>query len=118
MEKDNNHFDLERSSDGINFEKVGTVVGSGTTTLLRNYEYTDDIEGLSGIIYYRLKDVDNDGSFGYSKIVALRVVGSSLTASFSVYPNPFESSLKVLVNSNSANEAIINLINTAGQRLV
>jgi len=118
MEKDNNHFDLERSSDGINFEKVGTVVGSGTTTLLRNYEYTDDIEGLSGIINYRLKDVDNDGSFGYSKIVALRVVGSSLTASFSVYPNPFESSLKVLVNSNSANEAIINLINTAGQRLV
>ena len=116
-EKDNNHFDIQRSTDGVNFIKVGTVAGNETSTLTHNYDYADDVTGLSGIVYYRLKDVDDDGAFGYSKIVPLRLDGSSMTASFSAYPNPFSSNIKLLITSVSTKNANVNLLNTAGQRI-
>ncbi len=117
-EKDNDHFDIERSTDGINFTKVGTVEGNGTTSLLHNYSYTDPVSGLSGVVYYRLKDVDVDGKFGYSKIVALRLDGSAISASFSAYPNPFTSNIKLNLTSTRTTNAMVSLTNTAGQRLV
>ncbi|HLY69477.1 MAG TPA: T9SS type A sorting domain-containing protein [Puia sp.] len=116
-EKDNNHFDIERSTDGVNFIKVGMIAGNETSTLIHNYDYADDITGLSGIVYYRLKDVDDDGHFGYSKIVPLRLDGSSMTANFSAYPNPFASNIKLLITSLSTKNANVNLLNTAGQRI-
>ena len=117
LEVDNDHFDIERSSDGVNFVKVGTVKGNGTTSILHYYEYADDISALSGIVYYRLKDVDIDGKFGYSKIIALRLDGSSMSASFSAYPNPFNSNIKLTVSTTKNTNASISIINTAGQRL-
>jgi hypothetical protein len=118
IEKDNDHFDVERSIDGVSFVSVGTVEGSGTTTLLHNYSFNDPLANLSGIIYYRLKDVDVDGKFGYSKIVALRLDGSSMSASFSAYPNPFVSNIKLSVTSERTTNALVSLTNTAGQRLI
>jgi hypothetical protein len=117
LEVDNDHFDIERSNDGVNFVKVGMVEGNGSTTILHYYQYADDLTGLSGIVYYRLKDVDVDGKFGYSKIIALRLDGSSMSASFSAYPNPFNSNIKLTVNTIKNTNANINIINTAGQRL-
>jgi uncharacterized repeat protein (TIGR01451 family) len=116
-EVDNDHFEVERSLDGVNFTEVGTVAGNGSTSLLHNYQYEDNITGLSGIVYYRLKDVDFDGKFGYSQIIAMRLDGSSLSASFTAYPNPFNSNIKLLVTSIKNSNATISLLNTAGQVL-
>ena len=67
-EVNNAHFDIERSSDATRFERIGTLVGKGNTKLNHTYQFTDE-SPKSGINYYRLKQVDFDGGFAYSRIV-------------------------------------------------
>jgi uncharacterized repeat protein (TIGR01451 family) len=116
-ELDNDHFNIERSTDGVNFEKMGTVNGSGTTALSHNYDYTDPLTGLSGIIYYRLEDVDLMGYSTYSNVIALRLDGSALSVSFSIYPNPFVSNIKISVNSTKETTGNVIVNNIAGQQV-
>ncbi|GEM_PF-3050086 len=116
-EKENAYFEVYRSTNGVQFERVGTVAGSGTTGSTNNYQFTDDIEGISGIIYYRLKDIDYDGNGTYSKIISLRGENNAATG-ISVYPNPFVADIKVTVNSSREHMATIRLTNIAGQVLV
>ena len=94
MELNNDHFEIERSEDGVHFEKRGMVLGYGTTTINQYYNYTDPVNTNSSIIYYRLKSVDTDGKSAYSKIIALRLKGN-LNENFSVFPNPFENNVKI-----------------------
>ncbi|MFD2918977.1 T9SS type A sorting domain-containing protein [Terrimonas rubra] len=115
-EKENAYFEIYRSLNGVDFERVGTVAGSGTTGLTNNYQYSDDINGLSGIIYYRLKDIDFDGNGTFSKIISLR--GENNATAIAVYPNPFVGDIKVTVNSSREQLANIRLTNIAGQVLV
>ncbi|WP_375444284.1 T9SS type A sorting domain-containing protein [uncultured Fibrella sp.] len=60
LEQNNSHFDVERSRDLINWQRVTTVEGSGTTTEQRTYTAHDQ-SPLRGTSYYRLKQVDSDG---------------------------------------------------------
>ena len=93
IELDNDHFEIERSDDAVNFVKRGIVNGNGTTSVTQYYNYADKINTNSSVIYYRLKSVDTDGKSAYSKIVALRLRGT-VNDNFSVYPNPFEGIIK------------------------
>jgi hypothetical protein len=68
-EKNNQGFDIERSLDGTDFQKIGFVKGNGTTNLPQQYTYTD--ASVQSITYYRLKQVDTDGKFEYSKVVSV-----------------------------------------------
>jgi len=66
-EMNNEYFEVQHTSDGINFTSIGFVNGNGTTTSLQSYQFeVDDRSLLSG--YYRLKQVDFDGAFQYSPI--------------------------------------------------
>ena len=69
-EEHNAYFDIERSIDGIHFEKVGTVEGSGTSYDTQEYSYIDE-NPVGSPLYYRLKQVDYDGAFQYHNIVAV-----------------------------------------------
>ncbi len=69
-ERDNDHFDVERSADGAAFERIGSVAGAGNSQQVIHYELTD-ARPLRGPNYYRLMQVDTDGSTTYSNIVAL-----------------------------------------------
>jgi photosystem II stability/assembly factor-like uncharacterized protein len=87
-EINNQGFEIERQSIGGEFEKIGYVAGSGTTTEPNEYSFTDN-NVSSGTYTYRLKQIDFDGSFEYSKIVEVEV-GSPTEFSLSQnYPNPF-----------------------------
>lgn len=69
-ETDNSHFELERSTDGISWERIATVSGAGTTTVTQAYMYYDsDFE--STVNYYRLKQVDFDGHHRHSFIITM-----------------------------------------------
>ncbi len=68
-EIDFNKFELERSIDSKKFEKIGEVKGKGNNQEVSNYSF-DDFNPKIGINYYRLKMIDLDGSFDYSKIVS------------------------------------------------
>lgn len=63
-------FDVERSSDQINFDRIGFVRGHQTAAISRQYSFIDN-KITSGNYYYRLKQIDNDGSFQYSEILSI-----------------------------------------------
>lgn len=70
-ELSNSHFDIEKTTDGKTFNKVGEVKGNGTTNKISKYAYTDKQPGAA-TAYYRLKQVDFNNKFEYSKLVAIK----------------------------------------------
>ncbi len=68
-ETNNYGFEIERSVDGNEFITRGFVKGSGTTTERHNYSFSED--ALNGKIYYRLKQIDFDGSYNYSELIEI-----------------------------------------------
>lgn len=85
-ETNNDYFTLERSTDGITFNEVGRVVGSGTTSQLHNYSF-NDMEPGEGVNYYRLKQTDFNGLSTYSQLVTLEFHRGHMVVS-NVRPNP------------------------------
>jgi hypothetical protein len=77
--------------NGMDFTQIGKVFSKGNSSQLQAYSY-EDLNLQSGKIYYRLKQVDNDGKFTYSKIVSVEI-GASATVKIS--PNPVSSVMKV-----------------------
>ncbi|QQS29274.1 MAG: T9SS type A sorting domain-containing protein [Sphingobacteriales bacterium] len=69
-EVDNDYFSLERSLDGINFTEIYRTEGAGTTTVTSSYQFLDQ-NAPSGISYYRVTQVDFDGQFSSTEIIAL-----------------------------------------------
>ena len=72
-EENNDHFVIERSSSGHLFEEIGLVKGVGTSSIGSSYTFRDE-HPISGVSYYRLKQVDTDGTYSYSKIVSVSKV--------------------------------------------
>lgn len=105
-ESDNKGFALERSRDGLDFEQIGFVNGSGTSTEKKMYNYTDEAP-LSGVNYYRLKQVDFGGQFEYSDIIRIDNGEQKL---LSVYPNP---ATEVLYLSDESSFVIYNSMGRA-----
>ena len=66
-------FEVQRSTDGLEtFAAIGSVRAQGITDVRQVYQFTDAYPP-AGVNYYRLRQVDTDGSFTFSKIVAVRV---------------------------------------------
>ncbi|MFZ2866061.1 MAG: C25 family cysteine peptidase [Ignavibacteriaceae bacterium] len=89
-ELNNSGFEVERSSDGKVFGKIGFIKGIGTTTDKHQYSYIDGGLTGKGKYYYRLKQLDFDGKENYSSVI--EVDYSAIPSSFSLsqnYPNPF-----------------------------
>ncbi|ADY51299.1 hypothetical protein Pedsa_0723 [Pseudopedobacter saltans DSM 12145] len=111
-ETDNQYFELERSADGINFSSIKRLTGSGTSTERINYSYLDT-NPLAGINYYRLKQVDKNGTFSYSEnIVAINTQLS--IEGLKAYPNPGLGIVNIQLPSES-DDADINVYNQAGK---
>ncbi|CAN5340539.1 hypothetical protein BH23BAC2_BH23BAC2_26950 [soil metagenome] len=90
-EWENSHFEIERSvSDIEGFEKVGEVQGMGWKDSVTEYEFEDKALPISeGTVYYRLKQVDFNGDFAYSKVMSIRTSGLELTKGvWRAFPNP------------------------------
>lgn len=85
-ETDNDFFSIERSADGENFTEILRIPGAGNSNTTIVYAAADK-SPLNGINYYRLKQTDFDGTFSYSKVVAV-YVNLSPAARLAVYPNP------------------------------
>lgn len=102
----NDHFSVERSPDGQDFESIGRVAGHGTTATGANYSFADN-HPLAGIFYYRLKQVDEDGSHAYSAVVA--VTRAAVTRVAKVYPTITTDKLQVSVEQTGAMQQVLVL---------
>jgi hypothetical protein len=85
-EINNDYFTIERSSNGVDFEPIDFVEGSGTISHSKRYTLTDK-QPLCGISYYRLKQTDFNGEYEYFKPISIFRDASSV-ADFRIYPNP------------------------------
>ena len=96
VEINNGHFEVERRHESeTDFREIGQVEASTETGASRHdYEMDDLNVNQSGVYYYRIKQVDRDGKYNYSKVISIRVQrGKDL--SIEIYPNPVDDLLKV-----------------------
>ncbi|HPO54362.1 MAG TPA: T9SS type A sorting domain-containing protein [Ignavibacteriaceae bacterium] len=91
-ETNNFGFDVEKSADSKNWNKIGFVQGSGNSNAPKDYSYTDKISSLNGKFYYRLKQIDNDGTTSFSKVVEVESLKPATFGLSQNYPNPFNPS--------------------------
>lgn len=112
------HFEIERSDDAVKFQVKGNVTGAGSSDSKKSYSYTDMISPGTKIVYYRLKMVDLDGKFAYSKIIALKLNGSFSTDNVSVYPNPFITDIKVQLTATEDHLAAFRVISFDGREVI
>lgn len=90
VEFDNDKFIVQRSTDGVNFQNLGEVKGSGNSITKNSYQYEDLSSSADNVIYYRLKQVDMDGTATLSKVVMVN--NKKTTGIITAYPNPFSTS--------------------------
>lgn len=113
----NNHgFMVERSTDGKEFATIGFVPGNGNTTETQHYIYNDKNVELKKRYYYRLKQIDFDESFEYSKIVSAELGQETQAIRIGEFiPNPASNIATVDISIDTDEEAEFELKNTAGQ---
>ncbi|MBL0270683.1 MAG: hypothetical protein IPP99_18965 [Chitinophagaceae bacterium] len=112
-EQDMSHFSLERSLDGNLFIPVGNT--SARNRGIREIYSKDDPFAFNGILYYRLKNIDNDGSFTYSRVIALSDKQSFSTAI--TVMNPAKTAITLLNRSAPAGSYEYQLFNNTGQQV-
>jgi len=110
QEFNSSHFDVERSANGRSFTRLLTVPASGGSSGKHTYN-ANDANPLDGISYYRIKEVDKNGSVGYSRIVA---VGVPAVTGITVYPNPVSSSFTINIKSVEQN-AVLGIYDANGR---
>ncbi|MCC6683470.1 MAG: T9SS type A sorting domain-containing protein [Bacteroidia bacterium] len=102
-EINNDYFEVQRSTDMVNFTTISHTKGQGTTMNMTNYVALDEAP-LAGTAYYRLVQVDFDGTTTLSKSVAV-TTNNQHTPSLSIYPNPSTGVVNATLTSESASEA-------------
>ncbi len=104
------HFEVERSMDSKSWAKLIDQTARGTAN---DYQTIDD-KPVYGINYYRLKMVDNDGSFTYSKTVAIEWTKPS-SKQWTVFPNPVKNKLYLTGNEDISGEKPVQVLDITGK---
>ncbi len=96
QEINNDYFTLEKSSDGNDWQVLGTVKAGNSPERVQEYSF-EDLTPLISKTYYRLKQTDLDGKFSHSEIISL----NSFSQNIQLAPNPFTEETNVLVSENT-----------------
>jgi hypothetical protein len=109
-ERDNAFFSVERSNDGTDFRAIGRVDGAINSNTTQRYNFVDK-QPLTGINFYRLKQVDLNGDFSYSKVVAVTV---DATGHITLSPVPAQDQLTVQLETAQQNEGFWQVFDNTG----
>lgn len=109
-ERNNSHFIVERSKNGVDFEEIARVEGAGNSTDTNDYTHLDE-KPYNGISYYRIKQVDFDGKSDYSEIRIIKIDLGELV----LYPNPTKDQLNIAFADILNGEVDLSIYNVSGQ---
>ncbi len=113
QESNSHHIEVENRTDNSVFAKIGTVTAKGNSSVRTDYSFVHQNPPLV-VNYYRLKLVDIDGKFNYSKTIAIKNEGTGVTIN-SVYPNPFSDKVELAVTFPTAEKFTLNLYDVSGK---
>ena len=105
------YFSIERSTDGINFKGIGKVNGGTSNNYINLYNFKDFVS-VRGMMFYRIKVINNDGSYLYSNTVKVVL---SKENDFTIFPNPVKSELNIWVNSSKIETVTVQVIDKLGR---
>ncbi len=109
LEINNQGFEIQRSKDGLVWEKLGFISGAGNSNKIQHYQFIDRFP--SKVNYYRLKQLDFDGKSDFSQIVSAFFA----KANVSIYPNPARDVL--YVNSSDDGQLVYRIFDLTGKRI-
>lgn len=111
------HFEVERSTDGVNFTQAGLVFAYGSASANANYQFRDNVTGIQhAVIYYRLRAVDVDGKNDISETRIIRLSAGTQLISLQTYPNPVMNELRVTLPAEWQNKQItLDILYANGQ---
>ena len=119
-ETNNDFFNIEKSKDGEKFTAIGKIDGAGISKVARSYQFVDE-NPTNGKSYYRLKQVDFDSRFTYSKVISVDYDGPELVR-ISVFPNPTKGSREITLEIKGLKEELsslpISLFDQLGRQLI
>ncbi len=117
-EENNVGFEVEVSADGKNYYKIGFVESkAGNSSVTQNYTFVDNRNGKNGTLYYRLKQLDADGTYKFygPRTVSFETIAQTQSKA---YPNPFVSEVNVDVSAAKAGKATFILYTLAGKQIL
>ena len=115
------HYDIERSNDGVNYKKVGEVKGLSNPTTDETYCFRDNFRPLiarKNDFYYRLKLVDASGQISYSKVLIARMYNTKTLASLSVTPDPSINDILVNIQLKENAFVVMKITDQEGNQLI
>ncbi|MDQ2770282.1 MAG: T9SS type A sorting domain-containing protein, partial [Bacteroidota bacterium] len=113
-EKNSDHFDVERSLNGTDFVKIDQVLAQGTSTRAIDYTSLDaGIGAKAPAAYYRLKQVDLDGTSSYSPVRTVRF--GKVAPAIALYPNPATSATQLDLTALPAGSYQVSVLDAAGR---
>lgn len=117
-EIDNDYMAVERSADADKFVEIGRLAGAGNSSSNIRYEL-EDTAPLTGINYYRLRQVDFDGTTSYSQIVAVNFKGQTTAPPIALYPNLVRTggSMELDLRYAAPEAATYIIVNSQGQQV-
>lgn len=103
------NYEIEQSVNGIQFTTIGKVEAQN----LQEYSFNINIDDIKGRrVYYRIKNVDNNGKFSYSEVFTIHIPAG---IRMSVYPNPAIDNVSLQINTNGNNKAVVTITDFAGR---
>jgi hypothetical protein len=115
-ELNNKGFEIQRRSEKSDWQKIGFIKGAGTSSETRNYHFIDAYSANSRV-YYRLHQIDFDGSASYSKVIQVDVNAPTDFALNQNYPNPFNPSTNISFSIPKAANVKLSIYNQIGERI-
>ncbi len=108
-------FDIEQSTDGVNFRKIGYVKGNENSINLNQYTYTDYTPFI-GWNYYRLKQIDVDGGYEFSDVVSVQIQKKGVD--FTIQPNPVKEVLSIAFPRTLNQDYQIEIMDVTGRQIL
>jgi len=104
------HYDIERSTDGVNFRQIGSIIALGSNS--DAYSFLD-LTADRGSNFYRLAMIDEDGNYTYSKAITVSVDFKGISVSV-VYPNPFSKRVQVRIYADKTEQVTMRTLDNSG----